>query len=348
MKNEFELQLGTADVTAITPKVISETIEEIRRSKRVFAQFFRENRDLVGQKGREIAFPIKQAGVVFQSNLAPGDSLDASNITYTAKTIAVQKHGIGLGFYGEAIRQAMRDVIKDAVQEAGEAYADGMDTLALEAMFPTVTITATGGSTVTASGTIVIGVKTMTNASSIIISDTGTSVVFSGAGSLVGWYVPTSAGARRVTATAASLSAKDLLLARGDIIGYNFEPDVLVLPAKMLPDILYDPAVKFVEASAYRGEGAPLTGEIGRLWDMKVILTNRCPRYGAILIDSSNLGYEVTRMDLDLKRDEVTGMRNDMLYFWGFAERAYGVVNNRAYGAVALKGTFVPEANPTL
>jgi len=350
MKNIFELaDISTSDVTALTPKVISATIEEIRRGKRVFAQFYKVNRDLVGTGGTQVEFPKKSTGVVVQTDMSPGDTIQTSKITYDAVTIAVKKHGVGLGFYGEAIRQVKRDIIRDAIREAGEAYADAMDTLALEAMFPTVNIIASGAETVSASGTIIIGVKSApTTAKTLIISSSGTDVIFSGAGTVVAWYIPTTCGSRRVTSTAGSMSAKDLLLVRSDIISENFDPDVIVIHPKRLPEIFYDPAAKFVEAYAYRGAGPLLNGELGQMWGMKVIVTSKAPIYGAILIDTDDLGYCVERMDLELKRDDVTGLKTDMLYFFGFAERNYGVVNNKAYGAVALQGTFRPiEVNPT-
>ena len=189
MKNIFELaDISTSDIAAITPKVISATVEEIRRGKRVFAQFYKVNRDLVGTGGTQVEFPKKSTGVVVQTDMSPGDTIQTSKITYDAVTISIKKHGVGLGFYGEAIRQVKRDIIREAIREAGEAYADAMDTLALEAMFPTVNIIASAAGTVSASGTIIIGVKSApTTAKTLIISSSGTDVIFSGAGTVVAW-----------------------------------------------------------------------------------------------------------------------------------------------------------------
>ncbi|RLF22423.1 MAG: hypothetical protein DRN15_09030 [Thermoprotei archaeon] len=351
MKEIFELAgtISTSDITALTPKVMSATVEEIRRGKRVFAQFYKVNRDLVGTGGTQVEFPKKSSNVVVQTNMSAGAAITAEKISYDAVTISIKKHGVGLAFQGEALRQVKRDVIADAIKEAGEAYADAMDTLALEAMFPTVTIV--GSSSIgAAAGTIIIGVKsTIGNVSNIVQDANGCTVNFGAAtGTIVAWYIPTTAGARRVSAAAGSLSAKDILMARSDIISKNFEPDVVIIHPKRLAEIIYDPATKFVEAWAYRGAGPLMNGEIGQMWGLKVIVTNKAPIYGAILVDSDDLGYCVERMDLELKRDEYTGINKDILYFWGFAERNYGVVNPEAYGAVALQGTFSPvEVNPT-
>jgi len=72
MKSIEELALGTVDVAAITPKVISKAIQEIARGERVFAQFFRENRDLMGPgKPHEISFPKKKTGISVTWDVSP-------------------------------------------------------------------------------------------------------------------------------------------------------------------------------------------------------------------------------------------------------------------------------------
>jgi len=349
MKDIFELAtMGTADVTVLTPKVISATIEEIRRSKRVFAQFYKANRDLVNTGGTEISFPKKKAGVVVSTNLSPGQGISASNISYDATTIKIAKHGVGIAIQGEAIRQVKRDIIADNIKEAGEAYADAMDTLALEAMFPTVTVTPSGASTIAASFPV-IGIKSVADTSKftgIINYASSSSIIVTGPNTITYWYVPSTAGARRVTATEGSLSAKDIWQLRADIISQKFDPDVLIINQRRLAELFYDPAAKFLEAYAYRGAGPLLNGEIGQLFGLKVIVTDHCPIYGAIAIDSDELGYHVVRKGLELKRDEYTGASMDVLYWWGFAEENYGVVNEKAYGAVAIKGTLT-EVNAT-
>ena len=344
----MELDLGTTDVTAITPKVISSVIEEIRRAKRVFAQPYKSNKDLIESGGTQIAFPKKKSGITATFDISAGDGISASNMTYDAVTIAVKKGGIALGFQGEAIRQANRDVIADALKEAGEVWADTLDIVALEAMFPSAEAKPSGTGTVAVSFPV-IGIKSIADTSKfthIINTTSASSLVVTGANTIAYWYVPATnaggetVGARRVTTSAGSFSAKDILLARSDIISKNFEPDICIMHPDVLTDILYDPSVKFLEKSVYRGEGELYNGELGRIWDLRVIVTTKCPRYGIILIDSGDLGYEVTRKPLKMVRDEYTGMSMDVLYFWGFGEINYGVVNAGAYGAVAMQGTL--------
>jgi len=344
---------GTA-VNIITEKHIADVIEEIRREKRVFAQFYKPNRDLMNTKGKEIEFPKKGSGITASWGLSAGQGLSATAMTYDVVTISVSKGGIGLGFQGEAIRQANRDVIADALKEAGEVWADTLDIVALEAMFPTVSISRTSAGTVAADNTIIIGVKSANNpsATSIITAEaTGSSVEFTGGATLECWYIPeTNAegdtiGSRRITMSANSFSARDILRVRADIQAKNFKPNVIVMHPDRFEEIMYDPTIKFLEKSAYRGEGELYTGEIGQLWGIPTVVTTKCPRYGIIVIDTTALGYEVWRKSLKLNRDDYTGMSADVLYFWGFGEVGYGVVNAQAYGAVAMKGTYTPTVN---
>ncbi|MEM2262552.1 MAG: hypothetical protein QXK24_08890 [Ignisphaera sp.] len=350
MKNEIqELQLAPSDVQAITPKVLAATIEEIARHKRIWAQFYKENRDLMNKGGTAVEFPKKKAGVTAAWNLSPGQGPSASNMTYAAVTISVKKGGIGLAFRGEAIRQAMRDVIQDAITEAGEVWADTLDIVALEAMFPPYTTIATGAATLDLGNKIPIGFKYVAGTGTLqVTSPTSAKIVVTGPATFSFWYIPETAaegepiGAKLVTN---SLSAKDLLMARSAIIAKKYNPNVIVIHPDRLADILYDPTVKFLEKSAYEGEGPIYTGEIGRIWGLKVIVSNKCPRFGAVLIDTDRLGYHVIRKPLKLTRDDYTGMSIDTLYFWGFSEENFGVVNAQAYGAVALSGTFTIDSS---
>ena len=94
--NLEELQLTPSEVEAITPKVIADVIQEIRREKAVWVQFFKTNRDLVRTGGDAVVFPKKKAGITVSLNMSAGQSLSASNITYDSVTISVKKHGICL------------------------------------------------------------------------------------------------------------------------------------------------------------------------------------------------------------------------------------------------------------
>lgn len=354
MKNIIEeLQLGTADVTVITPKILSDTIEEIARHKRIFAQFYKENRDLMKNGGTAVEFPKKESGITATFDVAPGAGPSPSKMQYSAVTISVKKGAIGLAFRGEAIRQANRDVIRDAIEEAGEVWADTLDLVALQAMFPSATAGTIAGSVVTLQP-YPIAFLSVNGSGTLVVDSNGAATLTASAsqGCTVTYlYIPATnaegdpVGARRVTTTGGSLSAKDLLSLRGDIIAKKYDPDVFVIHPDRLADIFYDPNVKFLEKSAYEGQGVIFTGELGKIWGVKVVVSNKAPKYGVIAIDSDKLGYHVIRKPLNLVRDDYTGMSIDTLYFWGFAEENFGVVNAQAYGAVALRGTITIDSS---
>jgi hypothetical protein len=339
-----QLQLLPTQVEAITPKVIADVILEIRREKAVWTQFFKENRDLTRTGGDAVIFPKKAAGIVVQENLTPLTPLNVSNIRYDAVTISIAKHGIGIGIAGESIRKAMRDVVADQIKEAGLVWSDLEDRLALQAMFPLDTKIASAAGAVAAAGPVV-GIYTRTaNVSQVVNTTIGTgSIVFTGAGTCSYWYVP-SGVAVQLAGGGSSISAKDILLARAKMQANIVTPSVLLTAPENLVDIVYDPAARFVEQVAHTGAGIPYNFEIGRLWDMRVIVSGRVPKLAAVLIDPTYLGYKVIREELRLQRDEVTGMKQDALFYWGFGEFGYGVLTKDAYGVVLKTGTFSADS----
>jgi N4-gp56 family major capsid protein len=356
MKDIFELATGTAAVTAITPKVISATMEEIARGKNWAAQFYKVNTDLKNTGGTEVTFPKKGSGIYFTTNISPGGGITATSMSYTSTTIKIAKHGVGLEFQGEAIRQVKRDILRDQLIEAGEAYADCMDTLAIEAMYPRGTFAANSSSLCDAPNTFIVGiVSTVGNCSgaTLTLKSTGSSIYFGvTSATITAWYLPSTTGCS-ITAsdtTGKSITAKDLRRGYAAIQAYNYVPSVVVVHPEILTDIIYDPSAKFIEAWAYRGAGPLLNNEIGQIWDLKLVVSNKAPMLAVPILSPKDLGYCVERMDLDMKKDEVTGMSADVLRFWGFVEKNYGVVNERSYGAVIRQGSF-PVASyiqPTL
>jgi len=344
METKIELlQLLPDQVSAITPKVIADIILEIRREKSVWTQFFKENRDLMRNGGDYVVFPKKAAGITVQENMSPLSTLNVSAMTYSSVTISPSKHGIGIGIAGESIRKAMRDVVADQIREAGLVWSDLEDRLALQALFPLDTTISTGATTVSAKG-IVVGIYYKdANVSSVINTTSSGSIVFSGAGTCSYWYVP-SGVAVQVATSGTSISAKDILLARAKMQANIVTPSVMLTAPENLVDIIYDPAAKFVEQVAHTGAGVPYNFEIGKLWDMRVVVSGRIPKLAAVLIDPTYLGYKVIREELRLQRDEITGMRQDALFYWGFGEFGYGVLTKDAYGVVVKTGTFSADS----
>lgn len=344
MNNEVQ-ELGimtTTDVTAITPKVIANVIEEIARDKVIWAQFYKVNTDLMRNGGTEVVFPKKNSGIVASWGVSAGTGLTASAMSFSAVTIPVIKGGVGIGIYGEAIRQSNRDVISDNLKEAGEVWASTTDVVAWEAMFPSTTATACNNGTFVAASISVLGIKAVnpTTLTGFTIVNLGTSSSITYATDVVGtityWYTPSTCGYRGASAGASSLTAKDIINVKSAIGNYKYKPKVLVVNSERLTDLLYDANAKFLES----GRDHVYNGELGQLWGLKVVVNCYCSTFAAVMIDPDALGYQVVRKNLDMKRDEYTGMSMDCLYFWGFAEKGFGVVNARAYGAIAVKGTY--------
>jgi len=350
MKSKIEelATAGSAAVTAITPKIISAVIEEIARDNVVWAQFYRVNTDLMRNGGTEVVFPKKGSGVVAGWGLSQGEGLTASGMTFSAVTIGISKGGVGIGLYGEALRQTNRDVIQINLEEAGNVWAETIDIAAFQAMFPTATATACNGGTFVAASVNVVGVKSVSPSTctgfTIVNLGTSSSITYaSGAvGTVTYWYSPATLGYEGVSATAGSLGAKDLQNCRNGIRGYKYKPSVAVVHPQLVTNLIYDPAVKFVEQAAYTGadKAHAYTGELGQVMGLRIITTVYAPTIAVAVIDEGKLGYQVVRKELDMNRDQYTGMSMDCLYFWGFAEKGFGVVNTRAYGCVAIKGTY--------
>jgi len=336
MKTIEELAgLAPSDVADITAKVISDTIEEIARGKRVFAACFKENRDLIGPgKPREISFPKKGTGISASWNVSPGATITGTTMTYSAVTISVKKGGVRLEFTNEAIEQALRDVIADHIKEAGLVWAETIDTIALETLLDVKlgTLTMNAG-TGTAATTLVPILQ--------IVSVTGQTI------SSVDYYSGTIKMTGTVTASTivfkysnrckttglyvdarwnGTLSSWDVLKGRAKIISKNFTPNVMIVHDNELPGLLYDERLKFLDVSAYGGREAIINAELGKIFGLKVWTTTRTYEGVAIYVDTNNLGYHVIRRPLKGTREDKPDRDSVWYHFWG--EENFGVVND--------------------
>jgi len=338
VKTIEELQLKPEHVTVITPKVISDAIEEIARGKRVFAQFYRENRDLVGPgKPHEIAFPKKKAGIAAAWDVPPGSVITYSTMTYEAVTISVKKGGVQVRITNEAIEAAMRDVIRDQIQEAGLVWAETIDTIALKEMLDVKeTISSdisTDGKTITLGHAPVLKIVGISGATieavdyydgkvKLTASVPAATVTFeySARCESTGLYVDAK--------SKGSLTAWDILMARAKIISANYSPNVMVFHDADIPTLLYDEKVKFLEVSAYGGREALLNAEIGKIFGLRTVTTTRTYEGIGIYIDTTALGYDVHKRDLKGVREDKPEYDSIWYHFW--AERGFGVVNDEA------------------
>ncbi len=349
MKDIYELtDMGTASVAAITPKVIAKTLEEIHEQNMVWSQLYKTNRDLMNNGGTQVEFPVEGSGFVVYTNMSAGDTITASAMTYSTVSIAVKKQGVGLGILKDAVRQANRDVIAESLKGAGREWDKAVDKMAFEAMFPPVTVSTSEatGATVTTSS-VIVGISTYSGTvTSFSVTPSGTTVTFSATGSLVGWAVGSTASKVIAPTTTGSILGKDILLLRSKIQGAGYSPDTLIMNYTKFAELLYnDSSTKIMEAWAYPEAFKNIkNGVLGKLFGMDVLVTDRCPHYAVIEVDSKNLGYQVIRKDLAFEKDEITGMASDKINFWGFAEKNFGVVVPKACGAV-IQGGSVLAAN---
>jgi len=318
--------VGTVAVAAITPKVISRAIIEVARGSRVFAQFFRDNRDLMGQgTPHEIAFPRKGTGVTVAWDVGQGTSIGPSSFAYSATTIRVKKAGLRLQFNNEALEAAMRDVIADHIYEAGQIWAEQLDDVAKTVMLDLTTqdkaFTTSG--TITLSTFPIISVDDTSHTISSVDYDTGT-VILSGsvaAGTLnvvyAGGSIQSASGSHYVVAAAINtITAQNILNARAKIVGKNFHPDVAIMNDADIPGFLYDSNVKWLDAWAYRGKGPLLNAEVGQLFGLRVVTTTRAPAGVAIVLDSSKLGYNVMKRDLKGVREDKPEYDQVWYHYW--------------------------------
>jgi len=340
MKSLEELALDTSDVAAITGKAIAEAILEVARQQNVFAQLFKQNRDLIGEgKPRQISFPTKGTGISVQWNVSAGTSVSPSSFAYSAVTISVKKQGIQLQFTNESLEQALRDVIEDHIYEAGLEYAEECDKAAQTIMLDlkTQTCTISTGSLGTFANTPIIKIVSAGNSTIKTVEyDTGV-VTLTGsvsAETITALYSNRlkTTGMWVAASSAGSLSPRDIMRARAKLLGKYRNPNVVIINPVDLATLFFDTNAKLVDASVYGGREPLLNGELGKLFGMKVIMSTGAPEGVAILVDTNRLGYDVIRRDLRGIRKEKPEFDSVYYYFWG--ERNFGVVDDYAVGAV--------------
>ena len=337
MKNLEELAWSSANIAAIQTKVIAAEIERVARDTRILVDWYKVNRDLVGDgKPESIAFPKSYAGIQFSIGVGYLGTVAASESTYDAVTFTVTKIGGRLEIPNEVIRRTQRDVIADQLYEAGEAFAETLDVMALEAMFPAATTIPSGADTFGV-GKSIIGIKSVTGGHLASIAPYEGSMVVTGADTITYWYVPnTCAGTVDAGST---LDAKDILQARNKVLAQKYNPTNLALHQDLLPDLWWDANLKFLDVSAYAQKEPLFNAEMGKFFGLKGQVSNRLPKYGAIVADVNKLGRYVIKRDLEIHREEKWDV--DAIYFYLWAECTIGVLNPGAYAA-AVKSGWMP------
>jgi len=237
----------------------------------------------------------------------------------------------------QLLHAAMRDVIRDHIQEAGLVWAETIDTVAMKTLLDVKESTATwadGESIATTSDVPVLKVVSVTTGYTIDAVDyydgrfrrTNTvgpaTVVFeySNRCKTTGLYVDAK--------DEGTLSSWDILVARAKIIGKNYTPNVMIFHDTDIPGLLYDEKIKFLEVTAYPGREPLLNAEIGKIFGLRTLTSTRSYEGVGIYVDTAHLGYDVHKRDLKGVRDDRPERDAVWYHFW--AERGFGVVNDEA------------------
>jgi hypothetical protein len=340
MKNITELALGTADVSAITAKAIASSIEEVARGQCKIGQLFKVNTDLMADgTPQQIQFPKKGTGIAVSWGVSPNNSIASSSFAYDSFTITTSKAGLRLEFTNEALKQALRDVIKDHIYEGGLVYAETIDDVATSIMLDlksqTATITATSVGAFTNYPVFKLVSSTGGTISSIEY-DTG-SIILNGSiavSTITSLYANNPKGTTLwVGATSpGSLTVKDISRVKAKMATQHRFPDVLLFNDADYASLIFDSNVKFVDVSAYGKDETILNGEIGKIIGLKCITSTRIPQGNAILVASQRLGYDVHRRDFEGVREDRPEFDAVWYHFWG--ERNFGVADTLAVGLV--------------
>jgi len=360
--------ISSTDVTAVTPQVIAATFEEIVHLKCIWEQLYRDNRDILNKPGYRVHFPGATANNAFSIGIAECTDITTLSTTvgmdaYRDWTIDVTKVGGFFSVSREAIKFAMRDVLKDNIYETGLQYKEAIDDMAYNNLMFGQNVIATletwAGSSGDVIGTLTYNVIEITSISpasskaSIQAVDYCLGTVYFGPPideATTIWY--REAGrpglcvhASRPGSTGTGITAWGLLQAKAALIAQGRDPDVAVMSYSDLPNLLYDDKVNFLDASAYTSHEPLYNAEIGKLWGLKIITESRkLPQGVAVVVDVDRMGYDVHKEELRSYREDV--YKRDAVYYYFYAERGFGVTDTLAVCKVVGGDTDYPSTHP--
>jgi hypothetical protein len=341
MKTLEELaKMTTGDITAILPKIIIMEVEEAARAQRFGRALVRINTDLVGKQGRSIHVPKR--GIMSAGHIAEGTSLNAftggTSPAYTTIEITPTKVVSYAALTQEALDASEFDLIKDHIREAGEALADLEDVDIVNEFLGSTEITeviagAGANHVYTLAHPLVLHWTAAKN-------DAGTSLTvvavdyFEGkvkiAEDLTGGYLHftytyTVAGSRGKTDanTAGQLKYEDITAMGTLIRSAKRSPNFMVLNPEEMADLIKDN--RFIDAAAYGSSEPLLTGEVGKVGAMKLLVTTNIPAGVAFCVDSTRAAYLVIKRNIDLKRWD--NPQTDAVELYFYYEYAPKVVN---------------------
>jgi len=353
MSEVEKLGLGTADVEAITPKEIADTVLDTVRHKTVISQLFQKNMDLTRVKGRSLVIPKLNNKLTVYSDVSAGSSIPASSLSYEGVTVEVSKFGIVVKVDQEALEMAARDLTKDLFRFAGEQLADELDrratTIALD--LKEGTVTSWSGGSIGAATAPIIQITSVSGATIDSVDYYKGSIILTGSVSAAtvtylysdrcrttGQYVDVD--------TAEYLKVWDVLELRGTMTAHTIYPDILLVHPRELQTLLYDPDCMslFTNVDSYQ-KTEPLSGEVGKIGDIRVLASGNVPEGVGILVDSNRLGVEVIKRELDLQAKEKPSQ--DQVWYLIWSEREFGILDPYAIGIVVNAKTGQYRATKT-
>jgi len=361
------LRLGTADVVAITPKLIADSLLEVARLKNVWMQFFNPI-DISAQAGLQIEFPKENSGIGFTWDVSPGSLVTGTSMSYDATTIRVKKLGGMFELDREVLQSGIRDILKDHIYQAGLVYKESVDTIAYTVALGEATgnfAISTDGYTLNFGGTYpileIVSVDVTDYAHTIAAINYVTGTIYDSAGNstIEGAGGVTIAYKYAATATVAvhgvvqsgsdsggSVSARGLAVGRAELIAKGRDPTFAVIKDKDIPNLLYDPNVSFLDASAYGGREPLMNMEIGKLWNQRVITTSRdLPDGVVVLIDKDRMGKWVSKRPLEAHR-AVEEYQYDRVTYYLWSQFNAGVTDDQAICLVLFGTSSYPDTYP--
>jgi len=353
MKSLEELDLTVSDVTALEPKIIEVFVDRVAEARRFGRQLVRLNDRLLREKGRTVNLPL--GGKIEAGDVSEGGSPPSVEIAYTSVAVTVKKIGLANPITEEAIRASEIDIIRDHIEQAGEALARKEDKDILDELLG---LSAEQTQTWTGDGTTkvyTVDKKPVIVFTSVTVD--GSTVDYkadyfdgkvqfvtapaSGA-SIVIKYKYSERSIVRDAVTKGQLKFEDVNDVVARIKAEIFEPDALVIHPEQQGNLLAD--TRFTEVAKY-GERAPiLNGEIGRFLGCAVLVTVQMYKGTALLVDRDRAGWLVLGRNPEMVRrgKEVTGQdKIEIQFFMQYKpkvtrDKALGIVVNCASDAIDL------------
>lgn len=321
----------------VLPTIVA-MVEETAKARRVARRMCQINSDLKGKAGRHIEFP--KAGLLSAQFVAEGDTPSDAGKVYTHIDVDIFKIATGCKITQESIESAQWDVVKEHIDNAGEAMADLEDKAILAEAIGYLLVTAGMGSFEVksdalvgqASGStyqLVNGVplnKVLTAVDSVsgnCIAEITEEDYSLGKIKLVGvdhtghtvtFRTYKMARTNFISAsTVKQFNYADIIAARSVMVGKKMKPDLIFVNPTRMSQLLVD--AKFTDKAA-SGKATLETGEIGTVAGMTVVETENMPETVVLLVDSSRFIKFVDKRSLDVTRWTNPATDGIEMYFW--------------------------------